>query len=474
MGAAIASAWIVTFAPGCVDPTVGAVAAWVEGVGDGPIHKLQVYDQGRRFALDLAPDVEGSSLESVGLEIDSRGRGVAISGERSTHYIGLEDSLHPRLTGADLDSSELAQNFAFTRNGDALMRWSKAGSGQAAFLPTTTAAAAEGFVLESPISDERFVGALNSAADAPVLLWNIQALDPNSMAAPNVIVAYPSDVDPTAIQVDELTELGRANLRVDVSRIGLNEERIGSAWCSGFVCLSPQGRSAVTYGSGRCTLRWWRWLDDVVEDVELDGCPDGPSLAPDPDLIAQIGYDLVVLDDEDRVYLADLSARTMKAAPKLWGEEGRVFVVDRGRVVVLVTSDARVTRIDADGPRVISARAVACPDTEGTVVVSPNGYWVVRTCLGDLVNSVGGASLVARVSPLGTEVIPTVPMTALAVDNEGNTLLYSHSVQGVPRGLFVLSSDGTLSRIDALEPQPAALRSGAGSSIFLSARAIAP
>ena len=64
---------------------------------------------------------------------------------------------------------------------------------------------------------------------------------------------------------------------------------------------------------------------------------------------------------------------------------------------------------------------------------------------------------VQRVSVLGAELYGGIPMRPIAIDDDGNALLYSISSDeddDTPRGLFVLSGDGTLSRVDELEPFP--------------------
>jgi hypothetical protein len=57
-----------------------------------------------------------------------------------------------------------------------------------------------------------------------------------------------------------------------------------------------------------------------------------------------------------------------------------------------------------------------------------------------------------------------VPMWALAIDDVGQLLLFSRGDAGLmsdlsgpsssPRNLYVLQSDGELSRVDTLEPDP--------------------
>jgi hypothetical protein len=51
-------------------------------------------------------------------------------------------------------------------------------------------------------------------------------------------------------------------------------------------------------------------------------------------------------------------------------------------------------------------------------------------------------------------------------------MMYSFDSDDDPRGLFVLTSDGQLSRVDSLEPQPArVLTAGAAASVTMTTEA---
>ena len=205
----------------------------------------------------------------------------------------------------------------------------------------------------------------------------------------------------------------------------------------------------------------------LIEDV----CPD---LSEPWSLFAQIGYDTVVLDDDDRFYVVDLGTLEVKAGPKLWDTSGVVRIADRGRAVVMISADSRVTRIDADGVRLVSTEAHPCVGPTLPVRVSPSGYWAVRACNGDgtFVPTDQGTTL--RISPLGLEAFNGIPMLPLAVDDEGNAVLFSFDNDGDPRGLFVLTADGTVHRTDALEPQPARVRDSSAEATFFGFAAMRP
>jgi hypothetical protein len=89
--------------------------------------------------------------------------------------------------------------------------------------------------------------------------------------------------------------------------------------------------------------------------------------------------------------------------------------------------------------------------------VSPGGAWVVQSCNGQNGGPDGLDGQIQRISVLGSEIYAGLPMRPIAVDDEGNALLYSIASDdddGVPRGLFVLTGDGQLTRVDELEPFP--------------------
>ena len=120
--ASAASAIAATLLCGCVEPTVDTVVAWVESVDDGSGRDVQIYDRGRRYAVRLEPDEAGSDLGNYGLAVDPRGLGIAQAGGRRLSYTGLTDTRQPVLTNALFGGAQPSSNFAFTRNGDGLLR----------------------------------------------------------------------------------------------------------------------------------------------------------------------------------------------------------------------------------------------------------------------------------------------------------------------------------------------------------------
>ena len=478
--ASAASAVAVTLAAGCVEPTVDTVVAWVESVDDGSGRDVQIYDRGRRYSVRLQPDEAGSELENYALVVDPRGRGVAQSGGRRVAYAGLRDTRQPVLSNALFGGAQPSPNFAFTRNGDGLLRAPGGTTAvRYAFMPTSSSVAGMETLLEPPdgVSTGQF--ALISATAAPVFVWVEHQGSPTRASGRISAFAYPSDVDAGGLEVDGITELGTGQLYATPPAL-VSDLQATDGWCPHRTCVAPDGRGVIAPAAGRCRFWTWRWTDEPapsgevvpIEVVIEDGCPEDPRAIPS--LFAAIDVDLAVLDDGDRVYLADLSAGRMTSAPKLWDNAGSIRFGEDGRTVVLVSDDSRMVRIDADGPRIISGDAIPCAGPPSNARISPNGYWMARVCLGDGTFAPISQALIIRVSPLGAETFISVPMEVVGIDDEGSVLMYSRSDSGEPRGLFVLDDDGGVTRIDALEPEPDDIGNGAGGTVFFAIQAFPP
>jgi hypothetical protein len=258
-------------------------------------------------------------------------------------------------------------------------------------------------------------------------------------------------VEPTTLAAGVLTGRGVP--------VGAFELRVSDAWCPDRVCISPGGTSLSAQGDNPCEVRWWPWSDaDDPMDVEpvtvtLD---EGCTPQTDPHLFAQIAHDVVLLDDERRIFVADLSTGSVQAGPKISDtpSSNGFRPVARGRAAVFVSFDARVVRADPSGVQIVSAEAAPCP-TAVAAIASPSGRWVLGTCNGDGTFVPAEEGAVYRVSALGLEVYSGITMAPLGIDDAGNGLLYSFDPDGgEPRGLFVLTADGTVARVDDLEPEP--------------------
>jgi hypothetical protein len=460
----------------CADPAVDVVAVWVDSAAaeDGS-RAMQIYDAGDRYTLPVQPQIPGSSPELLRVRVDARGDGVAIAGERSTVYQSFREQRRPRFSPEVTMGRALARGFEVSRNGDAVFRGFEGDDlEELLMMVTTSEVAGTTELLETPTATGAGSFTFLTAADAPIFYWLEQGGIPQRLAGTVSALAYPSDHQAHGTVVTAPTVLGQGML------VGRGVEptnfprRAPDDWCPGRTCVSPDGRSLTAMTSTPCTLWWWSWEDG--QDVEAsiaprfvrlpEGCPE----STDPHLFAQLAHDVVVLDDDQRMYVADLTAHRIEAIPKL-GDRIEVFMARRGRAVVMVSPGGQAVHVSADGVRLLATERSVC---EGLGIpatrVSPNGLWVVQVCAApdqDVPESQGlvaAASFITRISPLGLETFVGIAMAPLTIDDEGNVLLYSYESSGSsaeePRGLFVLTADGLLARVDDLDPEPARITNG--------------
>ncbi|MCA9695897.1 MAG: hypothetical protein KC431_00110, partial [Myxococcales bacterium] len=154
------------------------------------------------------------------------------------------------------------------------------------------------------------------------------------------------------------------------------------------------------------------------------------------------------------------------AVPPYWW-----FVTADGEAVVLLSASGAFYRADGEGVGAVSLETTACIVT-GSPVISPRGDWAAWTCIDTTAADAAFTGAVVRVSAAeGLERFSGVPMTVLAIDDDGDLLLhsvqttYSDQLDGIesqdlPRSLFVLSGRGVLTRIDDLEPAPTPVLAG--------------
>ncbi len=470
---ASASAWVLAiglgpWVPACAEPAADVVVAWVDGVADEAGNRqLRIYEAGERVHASIVPDIPGAGIELLQIGVDARGRGVAVSSIDSTAWSRRGSGGRVTLSPTELGRNEVAAPaFTFTRSGDGILRALEV---DPAVPPVW---------MFAPLSGERglrvhLVGPptvatagrrweLLHASDAPVLVW-AEVADQARVDGRVLALAYPSDVG-EGPRVDDLRPLGRGTMQGRGFVLGDLQHLPG---CAMGPCPSPSGRTlyALAGGAG-CDLVRWSWVaaasadaQTPSEDVPL-ACP---TAALDPTLVAVLDDDLVVLDDGWRLHLVTLPQSgapgepTVASVPK---PAGLVvpYLVDHGHVLVVSSQQGEVARVDAEGPRIVSGVQSTCLLRDG-FAVSPSGAWVVQSCNGQAGStSLGGQ--IQRISVLGAELYAGVPMRPIAIDDEGNALLYSIGADdddGVPRGLSVLTGDGQLVRVDELEPYPGQL-----------------
>ncbi len=447
---------------GCGEPAADVVVAWVDGAADDDGNRgLRIYDAGERDVASIVPDIPGSGIDLLQIGVDGRARGVAVSATDATVWFELDSGRRVTLSAAAARRRELvAPGFSFTSSGDALMRALEVDPAlPPVWLLALLSGPAAGRVhaLTPPtVAGQSRHWSLVHAADAPVLAW----IEASSGVDGRVLaLAYPSEEGQGPV-VDDVRPLARG---VVYGRGPDVEDSRFLAGCPEGVCMSPSGRVLWTLaGDGECDLQRWSWVeagsaqvDTLPVRVPLP-CPAGAPLQ----LVAALDDDLLVLDDSLRIYLVELDPLAVApglvaALPKPGGQLAP-SVVAHGRVLVVSSQQGEVARVDADGVRMVSGVQSTCVARDG-FAVSPGGAWVVQSCNGQNGESSGLDGQIQRISVLGSELYAGVPMRPIAVDDDGNALLYSiasNDDDGAPRGLFVLSGDGKLTRVDELEPQP--------------------
>lgn len=451
---------------GCGEPSIDVVALWVDGVSDDAGKRgVRIYEAGERDTLRVRPDIPGSSIDLLQVGVDDRALGFAVSGTDATVWIERGSGRRVTLSTAAVGLSTVTEpkasivgGFTFTGNGDALMREVEIQGSEVStwlFAPLSGPQALQVDIVSPPLAGD---WSLRYATDAPVMIWTeLSAQGSSEIDVQIQAVAYPSDLG-QGPRVDQIRPLGRGTIEGRAVPIDTSRYLMG---CPQRVCVAPSGRQVFAMASlqGPCDLMRWSWVEaentsalTPAERVPL-ACPGSEVTL----LAAVLEDDLVVLDDRRRLYLMDLTAGSVSAIPKPVGTLSS-YLAARGRVLLVTSSQGEVVRIDAQGPRMVSGIQTPCEVT-GEPVISPSGTWVVQTC-----NTEGGGlglpGQVRRVSVLGVELLSGIPMRPVAVDDEGNALLYSVSADEdddddlVPRGLFVLTGDGQLTRVDELEPFP--------------------
>jgi hypothetical protein len=437
----------------CGGESVAARAIWVDGFAGEDARRIHVYDRGERYTFE----VFGESAPKERVRLGPRGRGLIVrAGERRGAWFDLDDGrrlpllLPPSVAGG-------TPPVEFAARGDALW-WRDEVDDSLTLVPLAPglALAREEDGSMVPLTEAGALHWARSCPDAPVLLVRETEGDLS-------FLRYPDDDRDVLGIVREATAEGLPSPGSPTEA----HNCLSATKCFSLVGVEPRGELAILApGKDGPWYEFDRRAPEIAGELEL---PE--PLASAATTGGGLGL-LQVLDRSTSVWLgagqlyrwdranASVESVPLFAQPLFW------FSAERGRALVLLSSTGPMYRVDTERLEILNLETTDCtlaPASEP--VVSPSGRWAGWTCL-DPDSEVSAASgVVVRVSATGLERHVGVPMSALAIDDEGDLLLfsvesiYTDRVDGVaptsrPRNLFVLSSEGVLTRIDELEPAP--------------------
>jgi hypothetical protein len=467
---------------GCAEPTADVFAVWLEGTAP----RFQIYDGGDRHVMPFETTVANADPSHMQLVAMPGGHGFVVLPPNDTMvWYDAREGGHaivdadPRWGSLDpfVDDDVLESGLALTRRNAA----------RTGFVILPTIRGSEGAIwFEHPDAFYTDVGGqiqfdFHAARDARILYaW------PVGVTQPSTVVVY-------ELHTRGLVELDRTELSWRPS--GQGSAGLTMKACLDGACVSPSGASLLMMRLPAtdchdclptdpeypnclplcpprrdCRVLRYRWADDVpITSVFLPEDCDGNDENADgpPEMIAALSDSIVLLEDQLRIYRADLDAGTWQSVPKL-GMAMTLHPALRGGAAVLVADNLQVIRADEQGIRIMSPEQTVCEGGhDDDTKVSPNGEWVIAACAKTATDVVGQskkqAPTIVRISPFGAEHFDGIAMRPLGIDDLGNALLYSYAAgdsDQEPRGLFVLDAKGHLARIDALEPAPLKLVDG--------------
>jgi hypothetical protein len=433
---------------GCRAESVEARAIWVDELAPDGTRRIHVYDRGERGEIEILGTRE--PLERV--RLDPRGRGVLIrAGARRGAWFDLDDGrrlplLLPATNFGGTDRVEFAvEALMWLDDEDALT--------VVPLAPGLPSARAGVFEPIEALRRESKLRWLTAASHAPIVLVAAES------GVGASFLRYPLRPDqPLTIALEaEARELPTPN-----------EARSEHGCAATLGCFARVGLDADGELAILATTPGGPW------QVFDRRAPAAAGLLELPEALSEAAAGglrlLAVLDravsiwlGHTKLYRYDRTRGEVESLPMFASPPLHWAVVDRGRAVILMSREGPVYRADLDGLRAVSLETTICSD-DAPPVISPTGRWLAWTCGGHEDGPYGGAVL--RVSPAGLERYLGVPMVPLAIDDDGDLLLYSVvstfsdtldgiGPSGLPRTMFVLSGAGVLTRIDDLEPGPA-------------------
>jgi hypothetical protein len=438
---------------GCGPDSVDARAIWVDGVAGGQERRIHVYDRGERYTLRVLGETDPRESALLG----PRGRGVLVrAGERRGVWFDLDDGrrLALRLHTYEVDGSPVS----FTVRDDALW-WHDEEQRFLTLVPLTAGLALEreddGSI--RPLTEPGAVIWAVSSSDAPMLLTK----DADGGAR---FLRYPDDAHDVLALVRE-AELDEVDLPDSPEAAHSCYSAID---CYTLVAMDPDGERALA-----SVQREGPWVELDRRAPELAGTlqlPEPLASASTLRLLQLLDRSVSVWVGPGLLYRWDRRTAQVESVPLFATPPLHWFSVARGRAALMVSTSGPMYRIDGAQIEILNLETTTCIPI-GAPVVAPNGRWAAWTCRDETSASGLASGVIVRVSPAGIERHVGIAMATLAIDDAGDLLVYSVQstqtdvVDGVaptdrPRSLFVLTSAGTLTRIDEFEPAPAAIAMG--------------
>jgi hypothetical protein len=441
---------------GCGAEPVEARAIWVDEVGGEGRRRIHVYDRGEFQQFEVLG--ESDPIEWV--QLDPHGHGLLIRiGDRRGAWFDLDDGRRLPLLLPISSSVSFAEDALIWIDHEYL-------NDTLTVLPLASGlplARAEDGTIEPLTRGSSFAWTV-AAAQAPIVF----AANPDSVGGSPTdgratLFRYPTRVgQPLALALEAEAEglMALPSNPIAKRQCGPDLE------CSSPISFEPEGELAIFSNS---EVGPWELFERRSPGLA------GPLELP-PSLAEIDGLRLLqVLDRAVSIWIGagqlhryDRVRGTVESLPMFGLQVVNWAAAERGRAVILNSSSGPVYRADLDGLRAVSLESTMCPGP-GVPVVSPSGRFVAWTCTElDSVTprppAMPTSNTVVRVSEFGLERYVGISMAVLAIDDDGDLLLYSveTSYDGldlvgpttVPRNLFVLSSTGVLTRIDELEPAP--------------------
>lgn len=469
---ASACAWLLALLSGCGAEPVEARAIWVDDFGGAGHRRIHVYDRGEFEQFEVLG--VGGPVERV--QLDPSGRGVLVrSGERAAAWFDLDDGRRlPLLLPPSQPSSQLGGGQPRYQFADRALTWIDSTEGSLLVVPLAPNLAL----------DRRDDGTIVPLTRAGPLRWLLPAERAPVVLAAGVkggrasFLRYPTEAEQALAVVVEAEAEG-LSLPLSVEQSRRCAELLD---CWTLVAVEPEAELAITSSSRDGP---WQLFDRrapaLAGPLELPERLAEGAAKQRLRLLKVLDRSVSIWIGDKQIYRYDRAREQVDSLPVVLAPSIHWTAAEQGRALILSSSWGPVYRADLAGLQAINVESTTCANPSDPIV-SPNGRWLAWTCTELGPEQVASSGVVVRVSSFGLERHVGVPMVVLAIDDDGDLLLYSvastttaidmDGSSTVPRTLFSLSRDGVLTRIDELEPAPTPVLVGNEQAAYIQAVAL--